>query len=129
MENRKNKGGRGSTPLDHQNATHNGYRSANKKPLTSPPKSSPFSLVREDELGNITRTDTEILNYLNRHDGVTQADLIRSLLPLSGEAYLHSRIKTLAARGLVLKERRDGTNTRYLSLTPAGRATSEAVYG
>lgn len=80
-------------------------------------------------MGNITRTDTEILNYLNRHDGVTQADLIRSLLPLSGEAYLHSRIKTLAARGLVLKERRDGTNTRYLSLTPAGRATSEAVYG
>jgi len=74
---------------------------------------------------DITKADSEILNYLIRHEGTTQADLIRALLPISGESYLHSRIRTLAARGLVLKERRDGTNARYLSLTPAGRTICE----
>lgn len=70
-------------------------------------------------MSNTTQIDSEILDYLTRHEETTQADLIRALLPLSSESYIHSRIRTLAARGLVRKERRDGTNTRYLSLTEA----------
>lgn len=77
-------------------------------------------------MGDLTKTDIEILNYLELHEGTTQADLVRALLPLSGESYIHSRIRTLAARGLIRKERRDGTNTRYLSLTQAGRISTEA---
>ena len=72
-------------------------------------------------MGSLTPIDTAILDYLLHNEGVTQAQLIKDLLPLSGESYLHQRIRTLEARGMIRKERRDGSNTRYLSLTREGR--------
>lgn len=75
-----------------------------------------------------TTLDYEALSRLKTRDS-TQADLVRALLPVSGESYIQSRIRTLVARGLLTKERRDNTNTRYLSITQAGRDLLETMNG
>ncbi len=68
-----------------------------------------------------TQLDIDILASLSERGQVTQAEIIRQLLTRSGESYILVRVRTLTARGLILKEKLDQTNTRYLSITQAGR--------
>jgi DNA-binding MarR family transcriptional regulator len=65
--------------------------------------------------------DIDILTSLSKRGQATQADIIRELLPKTGESYALTRVRTLEARGLILKEKKDQTNTRYLTITQAGR--------
>lgn len=76
----------------------------------------------------LTNVDYETLLRLQDRDS-TQADLLRALLPMSGESYILTRIRTLEARGFLTKSRRDNSNTRYLTITQAGRDLLATITG
>lgn len=76
----------------------------------------------------LTNVDYEALLRLQNKDS-TQADLLRALLAQSGESYILTRIRTLEARGFIKKERRDNSNTRYVSITQAGRDILATIAG
>jgi len=70
---------------------------------------------------DLTQVDCAILSLLKEGE-ITQADLVKRLLRITGEGYVYSRVRTLQYRGLLKKEEVSAYKTRILTLTPEGLA-------
>jgi len=71
----------------------------------------------------LSSTDREILNVLEQAGGsVPQSTIVNALLPMVSMDHVYSRVKTLAARGLVEKNGENYTKDRIVTLTKSGKA-------
>ncbi len=68
-----------------------------------------------------SNTDREILKMLEQGP-LPQSAIVNALLPVVSQDYIYSRVKTLAARGLVEKDGQNYTKDRIVTLTKSGKA-------
>lgn len=75
-------------------------------------------------------TDQDILGIIERSGNeADQAKIIKVLLPFTNEDYVYSRIRTLEARGLIVKTGAEYRKGRTVTLTEAGREALQQAQG